>query len=44
VPTPGLTSAEARELAERHGGALTGLGPDTVTTAVEADEPGASSA
>jgi oligoribonuclease len=44
VPTPGLTSAEARELAERHGGALTGLGPETVTTAVEADEPGASSA
>ncbi len=29
VPQPGPDSAQAREIAARHGGTLTGLGPDT---------------
>jgi oligoribonuclease len=43
VPLPGLASSEARQLAERHGGALTGLGPDA-TPAEVTDETGESPA
>ena len=38
VPAPGLTSAEAKELAARHGGALTGLTGETPGD-VPADAP-----
>jgi oligoribonuclease len=44
VPTPGLPSGEARQLAERHGGALTGLGPDTDLADATDDETDESSA
>jgi oligoribonuclease len=37
VPQPGPDSARAREIAARHGGQLTGLGPDTDTDSGSAD-------
>ena len=37
VPQPGPDSAGAREIAARHGGQLTGLGPDTDTDSGSAD-------
>jgi oligoribonuclease len=43
VPVPGPTSSEARELAQRHGGSLTGLGPVLPDPGV-GDEPGESTA
>jgi oligoribonuclease len=36
VPQPGPDSTQAREIAARHGGQLTGLGPDTATDAESA--------
>jgi oligoribonuclease len=42
VPPPGLSSAEARQLAERHGGALTGLGPEPAAADDARAEPGGS--
>ena len=36
VPQPGPDSTQAREIATRHGGQLTGLGPDTATDAESA--------
>jgi oligoribonuclease len=44
VPTPGLPSTEARQLAERHGGTLTGLRTDTGPADASDDETGESSA
>jgi oligoribonuclease len=37
VPQPGPDSARAKEIAARHGGQLTGLGPDTDTDSGSAD-------
>ena len=36
MPQPGPDSTQAREIAARHGGQLTGLGPESTTDAESA--------